>query len=116
MSIALGIGEYLCSTNVLKAHALAYRSYRNTFYDRFKGQIGITLSSRFFYSETNDTNLVDRAMQFYVRNQNRFYFEIQMRMEFNRIKTNISARMVCSSNIQFKWKLSGSDDYTNNKQ
>lgn len=61
-----GIGEYLCGANVLKAHALAYHSYKNSFYDRFKGQIGITLSSRFFYSETNDTNLVDRAMQFYV--------------------------------------------------
>lgn len=77
----IGIGEYLCSANVLKAHALAYRSYRNTFYDQFKGQIGITLSSRFFYSDTNDTNLVDRAMQFYVCTKNEFIISNGNRLE-----------------------------------
>lgn len=61
-----GVAEYLCGSNVLKAHAVAYRLYKNTFYDRFKGEIGITLSSRFFYSDKNDTNSVDRAMQFSV--------------------------------------------------
>lgn len=63
---AHGVGEYLCAHNVLKAHAVAYRLYRNTFYQKFKGQVGITLSSRFFYSDSNDTYTVDRAMQFSV--------------------------------------------------
>lgn len=63
---AHGVGEYLCGHNVLKAHAVAYRLYKSTYYDRFKGQIGITISSRFFYSASNDTNIVDRAMQFSV--------------------------------------------------
>lgn len=63
---ANGIGEYLCSVNVLKSHAAAYHLYKNDFYERQKGKIGITLSSRFFYSETNDLALIDRAMQFQV--------------------------------------------------
>lgn len=61
-----GVGEYLCAHNVLKAHAAAYHLYKNSYYDRFKGKIGITLSSRFFYSTSNNTNVVDRAMQFSV--------------------------------------------------
>lgn len=64
-----GVAEYLCGHNVLKAHAVAYRLYKSTYYDRFKGQIGITLSSRFFYSESNDTNIIDRAMEFSVGSQ-----------------------------------------------
>lgn len=72
-----GIGEYLCAHNLLKAHALAYHLYKNSYYDRFKGQIGITLSSEFFYSDTNDTMAVDRAMQFSVCR-----FKIEIELEF----------------------------------
>lgn len=61
-----GIGEYLCSHNVLKSHAAAYRLYKSKFYDRFEGQVGITLCSNFFYSNKNDSNAVDRAIQFSV--------------------------------------------------
>ncbi|XP_055305125.1 myrosinase 1-like [Sitodiplosis mosellana] len=61
---AHGVGEYLCGHNVLKAHAVAYRLYRSSYYEQYKGQVGITLSSRFFYSDSNDTHTVDRAMQF----------------------------------------------------
>lgn len=61
-----GIGEYLCGHNVLKSHAVAYRLYKKSFYDRFKGQVGITLNSFFYFSETNETNTVDRALQFMV--------------------------------------------------
>lgn len=61
-----GVGEYLCAHNVLKAHAVVYHLYRNTFYEEYKGQVGITVSSRFFYSDTNNSEDVDRAMQFSV--------------------------------------------------
>lgn len=61
-----GVGEYLCGHNILKAHAAAYHLYKDSYYNRFKGKVGITLSSRFFYSDVNDTNVVDRAMQFSV--------------------------------------------------
>lgn len=61
---AHGIGEYLCAHNVLKSHAVAYRLYKSKYYDQFKGQVGITLDSLFFYSDTNDTVAVDRAIQF----------------------------------------------------
>ena len=62
-----GIIDYLCGHNVLKMHAVVYRLYKKQFYDRFKGRIGISLNSYFFYSDTNDTNLVDQALQFSVR-------------------------------------------------
>lgn len=63
---AHGVAEYLCGHTVLKAHAVTYRLYKNSFFDRFNGKIGITLSSRFFYSDSNDTITIDRAMQFSV--------------------------------------------------
>lgn len=63
---AHGVGEYLCGHNVLKAHATVYHLYKNSFYGRQQGKVGITLSANFFYSETNDTVVVDRAMQFQV--------------------------------------------------
>ena len=64
---ASGVGEYLCIDNVLKAHAAAYQVYNTEFRKKFGGKIGITLSSRFFYAKDNDTDVVDRAMQFQVR-------------------------------------------------
>lgn len=51
-------------TFFLKSHAVVYHLYKKSFYNKFKGKVGITLSSQFVYSETNDTNAVDRAMQF----------------------------------------------------
>lgn len=63
---AHGIGEYLCAHNVLKSHAVAYHLYKSKYFNLFKGRIGITLDSLFFYSDTNDTITVDRAIQFSV--------------------------------------------------
>lgn len=62
-----GIADYLCGHNALKAHAVAYRLYRKLYYDQFKGQIGIALHSQFYYSDSNDTVAVNRALQFVVR-------------------------------------------------
>lgn len=88
-----GVGEYLCGIvynsfimqariqyvhkishflnifsghNALKAHAVVYRLYKNKFFERFSGRVGISLDSHFYYSETNDTATVDRSMQFSV--------------------------------------------------
>lgn len=61
-----GIADYLCGHNILKMHATVYHLYKNKFYEKFKGQIGISLDSYYYYSETNDMNLVDHAMQFSV--------------------------------------------------
>lgn len=61
---AHGFGEYLCAHNVLKAHALAYRLNRKKYYSRFKSQIGIALPTKFYYSKTNNTVDVEKAMQF----------------------------------------------------
>lgn len=61
-----GIGEYYCIDNVIKSHAKAYHLYQKNYKAKFGGKIGITLSSRFFYSTTNDSDIIDRAMQYQV--------------------------------------------------
>ncbi|XP_055306786.1 lactase-like protein, partial [Sitodiplosis mosellana] len=61
---AHGIGEYECGHNILKAHAVAYHRYRDHYYQRYKGRVGVAFSSYFYYSDTNDTATVDWAMQF----------------------------------------------------
>lgn len=63
---AHGIGEYLCVHNSLKAHAAAYHLYKHKYYNQYKGQVGISLDSLFFYSDSNDTTVVNRATQFSV--------------------------------------------------
>lgn len=64
--IANGVGEYLCANNVLKSHAATYRLYKRKFADKFNGKVGITLCSKFYYSETNRTEDVNRALAFEV--------------------------------------------------
>lgn len=51
-----GRSDYLCGHNVLKAHAYAYRLYKKKYADLQRGQVGITLVTSYFYSDTtNDT-------------------------------------------------------------
>lgn len=77
-----GFGEYLCGHNVLKAHATAYRLYQKKYADRQKGEIGISLNARFFYSDTNDEYAVKTAQAFKVNSsigQNGNYVEVLFR-------------------------------------
>lgn len=66
---AHGIGEYLCGHNVLKAHALVYRLYKQKYYSEQQGKISISLNSEFFFSKINSKSVVDRAMQFGVKDK-----------------------------------------------
>lgn len=59
-----GISDYLCMQNLLKAHAIAYRAYRNNFHDSQKGRVGITFSSNYYFSKDNNQDIVNRALQF----------------------------------------------------
>lgn len=61
-----GIGEYLCVHNALKAHAMVFHLYKSQYYDRFRGKVGISLDTQFYYSDINDTDAVNHAMQFSV--------------------------------------------------
>lgn len=61
-----GVGGYICIHNILKSHAVVYHLYKNSFYDRFKGQIGIALKSWFYYSKSNDASVIDHTMQFHI--------------------------------------------------
>lgn len=63
---ANGIGEYLCADHTLKAHASVYHMYDKHYRHLYNGKVGITLNSLFFYSEKNDHDVVDRALQFKV--------------------------------------------------
>lgn len=63
-----GVGEYLCGHNALKAHASAYRLYKREYSSRFGGQVGIALYCKYFYSNTNNTDDVKRALDFEVTN------------------------------------------------
>jgi beta-glucosidase/6-phospho-beta-glucosidase/beta-galactosidase len=44
-----GVGEYLCGHNLLLAHAAAYHLYKEKYFEKQQGSIGITLDSRFYY-------------------------------------------------------------------
>lgn len=59
-----GVGEYVCSTNFIKAHAEAYHLYRSKYFKTQQGKIGITLDSRFYFSKSEDTQIIDRGMQY----------------------------------------------------
>lgn len=64
-----GVGEYLCTHHVLQSHSAAYHLYREKFFDTQRGQIGISLNTRFIYAkdETVDEKLIDRVLQYRVR-------------------------------------------------
>lgn len=72
VSIASGIGEYLCVNNVLKAHGKTYRLYRRKYFEKQKGKIGITLNGFFAYplnygTSTIELERAERSIQFMVR-------------------------------------------------
>lgn len=90
-----GIGEYLCGHNILKSHAAAYQLYKNKYYDKFKGKIGISLGSHYFYSDSNDTSATDRAMQFSVR-----FYKFQRTFDYF-IMTKIIYFSSAGSRIQY---------------
>lgn len=102
---AHGVGEYLCAHHVIQSHTLVYRSYRQTYFEQFKGKIGITINSEFFYSKTNNTEHVDRAMHFSV---------CRILFEFYYLPSNdcvvISAGLVCKPNFRFGRRLSSGYD------
>lgn len=66
-----GVSEYECGHNVLKAHAIAYRLYKKRYAARFGGNVGISLNSNFYYSNTNNTDDVKRALEFDVYTNNK---------------------------------------------
>ena len=57
--------EYLCSHNIIKAHARAYHIYNKEFRSEQRGQIGIALDCTHYYSKyTNDTISAEIAFQY----------------------------------------------------
>ncbi|XP_054085000.1 myrosinase 1 isoform X2 [Zeugodacus cucurbitae] len=64
-----GIPSYLCTHNLLKAHAEAVHMYRDQYQALQKGKIGITMDSSWMEPKTaseDDRLASDRALQFYI--------------------------------------------------
>lgn len=61
-----GVGEYLCMHHVLQAHAVAYHLYKDSYFKKQRGEIGIVLSSSFFFpkDETVDEGFIERVLQY----------------------------------------------------
>jgi beta-glucosidase/6-phospho-beta-glucosidase/beta-galactosidase len=59
-------GEYVCSYNILLAHATAYHLYKDRYAAEQKGMIGITLDGRFYYPKDSSVpdDVVQRALAF----------------------------------------------------
>lgn len=66
---APGVGEYLCGHHTLQAHAAAYHLYKQKYFDKQKGQVGINLVSRSHYPKDSSisADLVELAQEFRVR-------------------------------------------------
>lgn len=67
-NVCVGVGEYLCGHNVLLSHAAAYHVYKEKYFAKFNGKIGITLNSRFFYPKNENVtdDVIERALQYRV--------------------------------------------------
>ncbi|XP_055912876.1 myrosinase 1-like [Eupeodes corollae] len=61
---APGVGDYMCFTNLLKAHGATYRLYRSKYFEKQRGKVGITLDTGFVFSKLNKTDDLARAMQY----------------------------------------------------
>lgn len=48
-----GVGEYLCGHYMIIAHAAVYHLYREKYFKSQRGSVGITLDSRFYYSNSS---------------------------------------------------------------
>ncbi|XP_055842675.1 myrosinase 1-like [Episyrphus balteatus] len=59
-----GVDDYICMENSLKAHAVAYHTYRTQFYKKQRGKIGMAILSKFFYSKTNEQDAIELGLQF----------------------------------------------------
>lgn len=61
-----GVGGYICSYNLLLAHAAAFHLYKEKYANDQKGMIGITLDGRFYYPKDSSVgdDVVQRALNF----------------------------------------------------
>lgn len=64
-----GVGEYLCGHYLLEAHAAAYHLYKEKYFKKYHGEVGIVLDSRYFYPNDSsvDKHDVHRAQEYRVR-------------------------------------------------
>ncbi|XP_055712364.1 myrosinase 1-like [Phlebotomus papatasi] len=61
-----GVGEYYSAYHILLAHAEVYHLYKDQYYKKSNGKIGLTLSSLGLFQKTPGNDLVERGMQFHL--------------------------------------------------
>lgn len=61
-----GIGDYLCAHHVLLSHAAAYHLYKEKYFDKFGGEVGICLNSGYSYpyNSSVDLSVAEKAIEF----------------------------------------------------
>lgn len=63
-----GVGEYMCGHHALLAHARAYHLYKNVYFSRYNGKVGIALNTAHMWplnpDSPSDVAAADRAYQF----------------------------------------------------
>lgn len=60
-----GVGDYLCAHHALLANAAVYHMYKEKYFARQRGQVGICLTSGFNYPDQDvDPSLAEKAMEF----------------------------------------------------
>lgn len=68
---AAGVGGYLCGHNVLIAHAKVYHLYRDQYYSKYGGKIGMAIKCDYYWpldpTKSEHVAAADRALQFSVK-------------------------------------------------
>jgi beta-glucosidase/6-phospho-beta-glucosidase/beta-galactosidase len=116
-----GVGEYLCGHNVLIAHAQTYHLYREKYYAKFKGQVGISLESPFLIpkDETVTAEDLNRAISFRfgwfadpIFSENGGYPKVMVKIieERSKVEGQPFSRLPEMSN-ELKMKIRGSADF-----
>lgn len=61
-----GVGDYLCGHHLLMAHAAAYHLYREKYFKKFGGEVGITMESTMYIRKDSTVSLKEhqRALQY----------------------------------------------------
>lgn len=61
-----GVGDYLCGHHLLMAHSAAYHLYRDKYFEKFGGQIGITMESPYYIPKDSSVTPEEhqRALQY----------------------------------------------------
>lgn len=61
-----GVGDYLCGHHILMGHAAVYHLYKEKYFEKFRGQVGITLDMKYYFPGNSSVSAEEyqRAMKY----------------------------------------------------